>query len=426
MSVTGWTDAAGQPVTLTVEFGPAVSTADGGIWDVSLWDTGVWGTGSTWVDITADVRLLRTHRGRQRETGRVEAGTAELVLDNRSGDYSPENTAGPYTAGGITGIRPWRPFRIRATWAGVTYGVIAGYAISWQEQYDGPADTDSVMVVRLVDELARIAGYDAPEVAAVGAGEDAAFRIARILTNAGNTAPSALYVDFDASTMIDTVHGDNALAEIHLTCDSDAGIFYADRDGTLTYEGKFFRFWTSTSSLPTAWLTDVPGPSNSYTDIGMSYDGDNLVNIATFAKVSGADQTFADSESRALYGDRRVTRNDLICETDTMALGLATWEVLRKSTPESRIDYVALAPMGSAYGLFNTCLSAEISRRIQVTHTPVGGYTIVRDLFVEGIEHTVTADDWRTVFRCGSTAAHDLMGDPLWDAGEWDEARWMF
>ena len=428
MGVTGWADAGGYTITLKVEFAPAISSDAGAIWDVGVWDTDEWGALTTWVDISSDVRLVRTRKGRQRETNRIEVGTAEIVLDNRSGNYSPENTAGLYTAGGITGIRPWRPFRVTVTddSAGSTFSVFYGYAISWQETYGGPGDNDNVMTVSLVDELAKISGYNSLAVAAVGGGEDAAFRIARILTNAGNTAPTSLWVDpgFLASSMQDTTLSSNALTEIYLTCDSDAGIFYADVDGTLTYEGKYFRFYDSRSTTATATFSDAI-PDQSYSDIGMSYDGDLVVNIASYAMVGGTAQTFADASSRALYGDRKAVRTDLICETDAQALSLATWEVVRRSVPELRCEYVTVKPRGSV-GQFFVVFAVGISDRVTVIRTPVGGYSFSRDVFIEGVEHTVTPDDWVTTFRFGSATAYDLLGDPVWDSGLWDTARWVF
>jgi len=45
-------------------------------------------------DITGFFRSGETHRGAQRELQRVEAGTATLTLDNRTGIFTPFNTTG--------------------------------------------------------------------------------------------------------------------------------------------------------------------------------------------------------------------------------------------------------------------------------------------------------------------------------------------
>ena len=50
----------------------------------------------SWDDVSTDVREFGIERGRQAELDRAEPGLARIVLNNASGNYSPENGSGPY------------------------------------------------------------------------------------------------------------------------------------------------------------------------------------------------------------------------------------------------------------------------------------------------------------------------------------------
>ncbi len=79
----------------------------------------------TWTDITDDVRGFLTSRGRNHELRRFEAGTIDMILDNRHGNYNPHNTAGSYSPN----VKPAVPIRIRAWWNEVYYRSPTG---SWR------------------------------------------------------------------------------------------------------------------------------------------------------------------------------------------------------------------------------------------------------------------------------------------------------
>jgi len=74
-------------------------------------------------DVSEAVQVIRIERGRSSELQRVQAGTAEIILKNEDGKYSPPNTSSPLYGN----LLPCRPLRIRATFGGETYGLFWGY-----------------------------------------------------------------------------------------------------------------------------------------------------------------------------------------------------------------------------------------------------------------------------------------------------------
>jgi hypothetical protein len=192
-------------VHVIVEAALSASTGTYGAWDSGLWDTATWGPDVLWTDITAYVRTIKADRAFSRGVQAWSAGTAQLVLDNRDGRFSPDNLSGPYVTAGVTQVRPWRPVRIRATYSGTTYYLYTGYALDWVESWAGPARTgkgDAICTVPCTDELGHLAGFDGLAQTPAGAGETSGARIHRVLNNAGHTGTRS--IDVGRTTVQDT------------------------------------------------------------------------------------------------------------------------------------------------------------------------------------------------------------------------------
>ena len=101
-----------------------------------------------WTEITEYVRGITTSRGRADDLQDFDAGTAQLVLDNRERRFDPFNTAGPY----YLNLTPRRQIKIVAQAGGVNYdvfrGYIAGWPVTWSE-----AGYDSTVTIQAFDAL---------------------------------------------------------------------------------------------------------------------------------------------------------------------------------------------------------------------------------------------------------------------------------
>lgn len=100
---------------------------------------------TTWTDVSDYVselpgggtELVRTVRGKQYEFDEFQAGTVDLVLDNRDGRFSPDNTASPYWPN----VKPMRRVRVLADGYLDTYSdsygepVFSGFVDQWPQQW---------------------------------------------------------------------------------------------------------------------------------------------------------------------------------------------------------------------------------------------------------------------------------------------------
>jgi hypothetical protein len=95
-------------------------------------------TDITWTDITEHVREVSTSRGRSSELDAYPAGSCQVLLDNRTRLFDPENTAGTYY-GQLT---PLRPIRIRVTPSGGTIrSIFFGFIEQWPQSYSWPNES---------------------------------------------------------------------------------------------------------------------------------------------------------------------------------------------------------------------------------------------------------------------------------------------
>jgi hypothetical protein len=112
----------------------------------------------TWTEVTAYVRSVRTSRGRSNELDDFQAGTATIVLDNRTRRFDPDYSAGPY----FGNILPRRQVKVEGVYSGVTYPIFRGVTTSWVQGY--PAlGRDATTTLQCADLFSLLATWELPQ-----------------------------------------------------------------------------------------------------------------------------------------------------------------------------------------------------------------------------------------------------------------------
>lgn len=411
-------------VTIYVEAALSAATGTYGAYDSATFDTSAFGPDVLWVDVSSYVRKVTTQRGFGREIGAWATGSATITLDNRDGRFDPDNLSGPYVTSGVTQVRPWRPVRIRATYAGVTYDVFRGYILSWPETFPGMVDAE--VTVTCVDEFGLIARFDGYEQPPVGGGDYAGPRIHRILDNAGYAG--GRNIDYGLVTMQDTTLAQNALTEIKLTSDSEGGAVWAEANGEVTFENRHALIENTRSNTVQATFGDEDGEL-PYTDIAAEYDGDALQNVVRYAREGGTVQVASDATSRALYGDQtQGSRSDLVCETDAQVLDLALYHLSIRRDPEKRFTSISLAPAATAHrdDLFPQVLGRRVRDLVRVNRRPAGRPDMSRDVYIQGVSHTFDSVNWRTTFDLFSATAQLAYSTSRYDVATYDYSAYSY
>lgn len=362
-----------------------------------------------------DIEKAWVNRGAQRFDGvyaRAEAGRAGVTLDNAARAYDPTNLAGPYVAAGVTEIEPMRMFRLRATWAGISYPLWRGFADDWAIDYNLPAVSSTELTG--TDGTKVISNYDSVAGASVGAGETTSARISRVLDNAGWPA-AARVLGAGLTTVQATDLSSNAWTEVLLASDTEIGEVYFDAANRVMFRNRRAVLTDTRSAVSQATFGDQAGELG-FDKIGISNDDTQVRNIIRIARVGGTTQTASDAASQLKYLRKTWGRSDLIMQTDTEAASYAAYVLSMSKTAELRFTSLRIDPKDDPDGLWPQMLGRELGDRITIKFTPPGGGArIIRDAFIRGIRHDMTPSSWFTTWTLQDATKFNFM--VLNDAG---------
>lgn len=324
-------------------FAVELALPTGDTWGRGTWKSARWAgsSGLAWVPVTGRVRGWSLDRGSDTPGDRPRVATASITLDNVDGRLCP------WAASPATGHVSHRSYYAAGTL--VRFGF--KYGSRWLPQFTGEVETwdpqmmerhaDGSITITAVDLLARLGQIDEQPVAAQGAGEGVAARLARLLAACSYPGDLSTIVTRGATLRPTTLAG-NRLNELYLTADSDACHLYCDRYGKITtrlaYAGGVATMWPRPDGRDVALGTFAPvfvaggsshpTPTSEMTAAGyavevpydprtLSITGDRttVVNDLSVGAVGGSTVTVSDGTSQSWYQGRfPARRGDLICE----------------------------------------------------------------------------------------------------------------
>jgi hypothetical protein len=355
---------------------------------------------NTWTDITAYVKGFTTRRGRSDALGRVEAGTAQLILDNSDRRFDPTFAAGAYSPN----VVPMKKIRISATYAAVTYRLFTGFIESWPP--DWPGGLDVYTTISCVDAFTYFAKK---KLNGAYGGEYSGDSINTWLTNISwPVADRAVYAgqsQIQAGTFVNVP----ALTHFQNVADVESGLFFMDGSGKAIGHNRHYRLTNSLTSLAT--FDDSAGATLPWLKLSSSFDDAQIWNEARVTRTGGTEQVATDATSQAAYFTRTLTKN-LPILSDTEALYLAQWLIGLYAAPIFRFTSVTLDGL-MADALWPWMLSLEISNRITITQRPPPiGVAITQDCYIEAVSFDVAQDRFQVTFGLSSAAA--LAGSSFW------------
>ena len=356
----------------------------------------------SWVDVPiTDVREVGINRGRKRFDQRNDAGVLTVVLDNRSGDYDPDKTNGPYFGALNEGLQ----VRFVATWNSTATVMYRGFL----ESVDCDYGFDPTATITCVDALARLAKSQAPGLSSRQfAGETTATRVNRLLTIA-RWPTGALRNVAGGVLLRATTQGAPVLDLIDECVKAEAGVFFASRTGVVTFQPLTWKF-----SRPTQLLLSDSQAANTveYDELVASPGALQVVNQAV-VQVGTNPRTRRQVEYRATltasvdaYGLSRIEWPAPI-QTASVARSLARYLARKDSgistsgavRPRMQVESVSFEAAGLASNLWDDLLETELQDQITVTRTTVDERTVTGTYVVEGLNHQITPDSWRVTFH---------------------------
>lgn len=378
-------------------------------------------SGSTWTDISEYIRSISIERGSSEETGKFPVGTMTVVLDNRTGRFTPANTSGPYSSAGVSQVLPEIGVRLKATYSATDYVLFAGIVEDWQDEFPMHGK-DAVTYLTVVDYLAEVAAWEGTDETLVTEPIPSDM-IAHICDEAGNV--STIYSAGLGDEQIQPIPlVGNGLDLAHLVVDSEGGaLYYAPNaggsDGGIRFISRSGR--VSFAKYNTVQAT-FSSSSVKFRDPVVSSNRGKIVRQADLQRVGGTLQTSGS-------GTPKVARDDLVNVSDDGVKAVADLLVAIGDPADNyRVREVTVDPIRTASWATVLPLDMVFLCRV-VLAPPVTGVTIDREVFMDGIRHEITISpqrSWSITYQFASATAWRTYDYGAWNSAVWQTDEWFF
>jgi hypothetical protein len=362
-------------------------------------NTGILGTNvlsdaaSVIVDVSNQVNRIETNRGRTALSDQFQTGTLTLRIVDQNGDFNPQNTNSPY----YELLTPMKKVQISATYEGVTYPVFSGFITSFVTTYPGESDdTVAITTIQAVDafRLAQLAQIST--VTGASAGNLSGTRINQILDQIDWPATMR-----DIDTGLTTMQADpgtnrTALQALTTVSTSEYGALYVDATGSFVFQDRAVTAG-SIADTPTVFADN--GTGITYFDASWILNDVLVFNKATITRAGGSAQVALNQASIDKYFLHSYFLDNLLMQTDAVALDYAQAYVASRAETSIRVDNIVLDLYTANYNTgIIAALDLDFFDPIKVITTQPGGSTLEKTLQIFGVRMNITPNSWKTTF----------------------------
>jgi hypothetical protein len=362
-------------------------------------DTGVLGTNilsdaaAVIVDVSNRVNRIETNRGRTALSDQFQTGSLTLRIIDQNGDFNPQNVSGPY----YNLLTPMKKVQITATYGGTTYPIFSGYITSYVTTYPDESEADlATTTIQAVDafRLAQLAQIST--VTGATAGELSGARVNDILDQISWPASQR---DIDPGlTTLQADPGTNrtALQALFTVAESEYGAIYVDADNNFVFQDRGVTAG-SIGGTPTVFADD--GSGIDYFDATWILNDVLVFNKATITRAGGSPQVALNQDSIDKYFLHSYFLDNLLMQTDAVALDYAKAYVASRQETSIRVDAIVLDLYTPSYNTgILAALGLDFFDPITVKTTQPGGSLLEKTLQVFGVRMNITPNSWKTTF----------------------------
>jgi hypothetical protein len=382
-------------VNAIINFSTGPSFAQTLILDEGKLDVNILGDAtSVIVDVSSQINRIETNRGRTALSDQFQTGSLTLRIVDQNGDFNPQNLLSPYA--GL--LDPMKKVQITATYNGTTYPIFSGFITSYVTTYPDTSSFDDVAIttIQAVDafRLAQLAQIST--VTGASAGDLSGTRINQILDEIDWPASQR---DIDAGlTTLQADPGTNrtALQALQIATESEYGAIYVDADNNFVFQDRGVTA-SSIGGTPTVFADD--GTGIDYFDATWILNDVLIFNKATITRVGGSPQVALNQASIDKYFLHSYFLDNLLMETDAVALDYAQAYVASRQETSIRCDAIVLDLYTDNYNTgIIAALDLDFFDPITVLTTQPGGSTIDKTLQIFGVRMNITPNSWKTTF----------------------------
>jgi len=344
------------------------------------------------VDVSNQVNMVQTRRGRNALADEFQTGSLTLRIVDQNGDFNPTNPASPY----YQLLTPMKKVQITATYSGVTYPIFSGFITSYVNTQPKDATEVAYTTITAVDaqRLSQLAQIST--VTGATAGDLSGTRVNQILDEID--WPNTMR-DVDAGlTTLQNDPGTNrtSLQALQTVANSEYGAIYVDASGSFVFQDRTVTV-SSIGGTPTVFNDN--GTGIRYANAVWKLDDTLVFNKSTITRSGGTAQVAINQPSVDKYFLHSYFLDDLLMQTDAVALDYARAYTASRAETTIRCDYVELDLYTANYnsGII-AALDLDFFDPITVITTQPGGSTLEKTLQIFGVGMNITPNSWKTTF----------------------------
>ena len=359
-------------------------------------DSGILGTNiladsaSVIVDVSNVVDSIQTMRGRNPQADQFQTGTLSMRIVDQNGDFNPQNPASPY----YTLLTPMRKVQITATYGATTYPIFSGFITTYTTTTPKNANDVVYTTITAVDAFRLAQNAQISTVAGAAAGQLSGTRINEILDQIGWPA-TMRDVDAGLTTMqADPGTARTSLAAMQTVEISEYGALYVDASGSFVFQDRAV---TTGSTGKTPVVFNDNGTNIGYYDAVWRLDDTLVYNSASITRTGGTAQTAINQASIDKYFIHSYNQQNLLMETDAVALDYARAYIASRAETSIRCDAIKLDLYTDNYNAgIIAALGLDYFDTVTITTNQPGGSTLTKTLQVFGVAQTITPNSWKT------------------------------
>jgi hypothetical protein len=332
------------------------------------------------VDLSSTTRQITITRGRNVQRDTYEAGTAIVRVLDPDSYFNPQNTSSPYYGY----IVPLRKLRVSATASGVTHWLFSGYTTEYRYTYD-QSEQMGYVEIYCTDAFRLFNLAQLSTITDATAGQTTGTRIGKILDQMD--FPNSLRQISTGSTtcQADPATTRNGLDTLKNAEFTEQGALFVNGDGALVFKDRS-EVVSSLGETPIEFNQSTGIP---YKNLQFAFDDKLIINNATFTRVSGTAQSVTNAASVAKYFPHGNIESNLIAQTDSQVLDIASIYVATRAETSIRIDAMTVDLMDADVPTA-TILGLDYFSNLRISNNQPDGSTIVKTLQCQGLNWFIT------------------------------------
>jgi len=381
-------------ITALINFSTGPSFAQTMILDTGILDTNILAdAAAVIVDVSDQVNRIETNRGRTALSDQFQTGALTLRIVDQLGNFNPQNVTGPF----YNLLTPMKKVQITATYASVTYPIFQGFITSYVTTYPEESGEDlAITTIQAVDALRLAQVAQISTVTGATAGDLSGTRVNQILDEIDWPATMR---DVDAGlTSLQNDPGSNrtALQALTTASTSEYGALYVDASGSFVFQDRDVTAG-SIGGTPTIFADN--GTGIDYFNASWILNDVLIFNKATITRTGGTAQIASNQDSIDKYFLHSYFLDNLLMQTDPVALDYAQAYVASRAETSIRVDSIVLDLYTDNYnsGII-AALDLDFFDPITVITTQPGGSTLEKTLQIFGVAYAITPNSFKTVF----------------------------